>query len=173
MLLKITAFADLDGRKLMDVYAESNLENTDYFCPEEPDKQVALRKVEAGFLTFLRDGFFRQKNAVCWVLEQDGLWVSALRTCQVDAKLYFLEALETHPEHRQKGCGALLLSGVLEAMKAEGSFRLCDCVGKKNLASLKTHEKCGFRIVSQQGYDYLHGDVSPQDFGMEYQYSKA
>lgn len=58
-------------------------------------------------------------------------------------------------------------------MKAEGSFRLCDCVGKKNLASLKTHEKCGFRIVSQQGYDYLHGDVSPLDFGMEYQYSKA
>ena len=33
-------------------------------------------------------------------------------------------------------------------MKAEGPFRLCDCVGKKNAASLKAHEKCGFRRVA-------------------------
>ena len=38
MLLKITDGQALDERKLMDVYAESNLENTDFFCPEEPDK---------------------------------------------------------------------------------------------------------------------------------------
>ena len=36
MLLKITDGQALDERKLMDVYAESNLENTDFFCPEEP-----------------------------------------------------------------------------------------------------------------------------------------
>lgn len=173
MLLKFTDFAGLDGRKLMDVYAESNLENTAYFCPEEHDRQAAVRKVETGFLAFLKDEFFKQDGAACWVLQQEGLWVSALRTCRIEAGLYFLEALETHPEHRQKGYGAELLSGVLEAMKAEGSFRLCDCVGKKNPASLKTHEKCGFRIVSQQGYDYLHGDICTGDFGMEYQYSKA
>lgn len=34
MLLKITDGQALDERKLMDVYAESNLENTDFFCPE-------------------------------------------------------------------------------------------------------------------------------------------
>ena len=33
MLLKITDGQALDERKLMDVYAESNLENTDFFCP--------------------------------------------------------------------------------------------------------------------------------------------
>ena len=40
MLLKITDGQALDERKLMDVYAESNLENTDFFCPEEPDKEA-------------------------------------------------------------------------------------------------------------------------------------
>ena len=35
MLLKITDGQALDERKLMDVYAESNLENTDFFCPED------------------------------------------------------------------------------------------------------------------------------------------
>ena len=39
MLLKTTDGQALDERKLMDVYAESNLENTDFFCPEEPDKE--------------------------------------------------------------------------------------------------------------------------------------
>ena len=40
MLLKITDGQALDERRLMDVYAESNLENTDFFCPEEPDKEA-------------------------------------------------------------------------------------------------------------------------------------
>ena len=42
MLLKITDGQALDERRLMDVYAESNLENTDFFCPEEPDKEAAV-----------------------------------------------------------------------------------------------------------------------------------
>lgn len=67
-----------------------------------------------------------------------------------------------------RGYGALLLSGVLDAMKAEGPFRLCDCVGKRNTASLKAHEKCDFRIVSEKGYDYLHQEADDRDFGLEY-----
>ena len=41
MLLRITQYRDLDVRKLMDIYSESNFENTDYFFPEEPDKEKA------------------------------------------------------------------------------------------------------------------------------------
>ena len=37
MLHRITRFSGLDGRKLMDLYAEGNLENTDYFFPDETD----------------------------------------------------------------------------------------------------------------------------------------
>ena len=74
MLLKITDGQALDERKLMDVYAESNLENTDFFCPEEPDKEAAVRMVESGFLDFLKNEFFKEPEAICWVLEVDGVW---------------------------------------------------------------------------------------------------
>ena len=46
MLHIITTYADLDGPRLMAVYAESNLENTDYFFPDMADKALAVRKVE-------------------------------------------------------------------------------------------------------------------------------
>lgn len=172
MLLRIINYCDLDERKLMDVYSESNFENTDYFYPEETDEEVAVSKVESGFLDFLKNEFFKQAKATYWVLEEDGVWISTLRTCKVQAGPHYLEALETRPDHRKKGYGAFLLSSVLEAMKVEGTFRLCDCVGKKNTASLRTHEKCGFQIVSEEGYDYLHEEANEHEFGLEYRYLK-
>ena len=166
-LLRITDFCDIDARKLMDVYYESNYENTDYFCPDEHDKEVAVRIVEAGFIGFLKDEFFKLNKATCWVIEENGIWISALRTCEVQTGLYYLEALETRPDCRKRGYGSSLLSSVIETMKEGGSFRLCDCVNKKNVASLKTHEKCGFRIVSEEGYDYLLKEADDCDYGLE------
>ena len=170
MLLRITKYSDIDGRKLMDVYSESNIENTEYFFPDEKDKGSAVQKVEDGFLDFLEHDFFNSEGAACWILEKDGIWISALRISRVREGLYYLEALETRPDQRGKGYGSRLLSGVLEEMKKDGAFRLCDCVGKKNAASLKTHERCGFRIVSEEGYDYLHEEADEHDFGLEYVY---
>lgn len=89
MLLKITDGQALDERKLMDVYAESNLENTDFFCPEEPDKEAAVRMVESGFLDFLKNEFFKEPEAICWALEEDGVWVSALRICRIPEGPYY------------------------------------------------------------------------------------
>ena len=171
MLIKISNYRDLDPEKLMAVYAESNYENTDYFFPDETDKEAAVRKVEAGFLEFLQNEFFAQAEAAYWILEAHGVWVSALRTCRVQDGLYYLEALETRPDQRKNGYGASLLAGITDAMKKDGPFRLCDCVGKKNTASLKTHEKCGFTIVSEAGFDYLRQEADDHDFGLEYRYS--
>ena len=173
MLLRIMKYCDLDERKLMDVYSESNYENTDYFFPDEADKDAAVRKVEAGFLDFLKDDFFSMTDAAYWILEIDDVWVSALRTCRVQKGLYYLEALETRPNHRRKGYGAILLSSVADSLKKDGPFRLCSCVSKRNIASLKTHEKSGFLIVSEKGYDYLHEEADDHDFGLEYCYSGA
>ncbi len=166
-------YCDLDERKLMDVYSESNYENTDYFFPDEADKNAAVRKVEAGFLDFLKNDFFNLTDAAYWILEIDGIWVSALRTCRVQKGLYYLEALETRLDHRRKGYGAILLSSVADSLKKDGPFRLCSCVSKRNIASLKTHEKCGFLIVSEKGYDYLNEEADDHDFGLEYCYSGA
>ena len=57
MLIEITDFQKVDTRKLMDVYSESNYENTDYFFPEEADKEAAVQKAEESFLDFLRTTF--------------------------------------------------------------------------------------------------------------------
>ena len=69
MLLRITNYSYLDAGKLMDIYAESNLENTDYFYPDETDKDAALKKVEAGFMDFLQNDFFKQDESAYWILE--------------------------------------------------------------------------------------------------------
>ena len=155
MLIRITDYTCVDERKLMDVYAESNSENTAYFCPEETDPEKALRFVEDGFLNYLENDFLASPKNAVWVLEKDGTWLSALRTTTVSEGLYFLEALETRPDSRKCGYGSELLSAVISALKETGAFRICDCVYKANTASLRTHERCGFVKVSEEGYDYL------------------
>ena len=170
MLIIITEYKDLDAQKLMAIYSESNYENTDYFYPDETDKDVAVRKVERGFLDFLKNDFFGQAGASYWILEEEGVWVSALRLSRIQTDLYYLEALETRPDQRRKGYASLLLSGVVGSLKKAGPFRICDCVSKKNAASLKIHEKCGFRIVAEEGYDYLNQETDDHDYGLEYRY---
>lgn len=171
MLLQITRYADLDERKLMDLYAEGNLENTDWFFPEIRDKAEAVRKVEAGFLGFLRDEFLDRPGNTYWILEEDGVWVSALRTTRIRPDFYYIEALETRTDCRKKGFASRLLAGVEEALQKGGPFRLCCCVSRKNTASLKTHLKCGFSVVSEAGFDYLLNESDSRNYGMEYRYS--
>lgn len=170
MLRKITRYDDLDPRALMDVYAESSFENTDYFYPGDADKAEAVRKVEAGFLDFLRTEFFSREGNVYWIQEENALWVCACRISAIRPGLFYLEALETRPDCRKQGCASRLLAGVLAELKRDGPFRLCDCVSKRNRASLKTHEACGFSIVSEAGYDYLQEEENDRDFGLEYRF---
>ena len=170
MLLKLTRYEDVNERRLMDVYAESYFENTDYFFPEMTDKAAATRKVEEGFLSFLKDEFFARDGSVYWVLSENGIWLSALRTSRVRENLYYLEALETRPDERQKGHAARLLTAVLDEMKRDGAFTLCDSVSKKNVPSLRTHARCGFAIVSDTGYDCLRDEPDEHDFGLMYRY---
>ena len=166
----ITSYADLDGPRLMEVYAESNLENTDCFFPDIEDKALAVKKVEEGFLTFLRDEFFMGPGPAYCVLEAAGEWVSALRLNEVEPGLYYLEALETRPGYRRQGYAARLLREVTEHLKAKGFFRICDCVDKQNEPSVRTHLACGFTIVSEAGHDYLRNTDDPYDYSFEYRY---
>ena len=170
MLRKIMKYSDLDERKLMDIYSESNYDNTEYFYPDEKDKEKAVKLVETNFCDFLKNDFFKREDSVYWIYEENGEWLSALRTNMVEPRLFYIEALETPPEIRKKGYAAHLINLVLENLKKEGSFRVCDCVSKKNTASLKTHEKCGFKIVSDKGYDYLSNEESDRDYSLEYNY---
>lgn len=169
-LLRITSYSDVRERDLMDIYAESNLDNTDYFYPDESNKLKAVRLVEVGFLDYLEHDFLKQDGATLWVWVVNGQWVSALRTSKIKDRLYYLEALETALEYRHKGYASELLFAVIDALKTDGPFRLCDCVNKNNLASLKTHQKCGFKIATDPGYDYLQEGSSDRDYGLEVTY---
>lgn len=172
MILEISSYDGLDPEKLMAVYAEGNEENIDYFYPGAEDRAQALRQVEAGFLDYLRADFFSRPGSSYWVLEEEDVWLSAVRLSRIREGLYYLEALETHPAHRRQGCAVRLLGAVCDALKKRGSFRLCDCVGVQNLASRRTHERCGFCAVAEPGFDYLRNAPDEGTVGMEYRYEK-
>lgn len=69
MLIEIREYREVDKRRLMDVYSESNYQNTDYFFPDETDKELAVKKVEEEFLDFLKNDFFNQTGARYKILD--------------------------------------------------------------------------------------------------------
>ena len=169
MLHRFDSRTEPDGRKLMDLYAEGNRENAEEFYPDD-ERKIGIQKIEREFLAFLKDGFLPKPENTYWVLEKDGVYLSALRLTELPGRLFYLEALETHPDYRRNGYAVQLLHEVTDALKKGGPFRICDCVGKRNTASIGTHEKAGFSIVSEQGYDYLCGEASDRHYGLEYVY---
>ncbi len=173
MLFRIDSYGVLDERKLMDLYVEGNLENAEELDPEGTDRSKALKRAEAEFLHFLKTDFFQRAGNEYWILEENGLWVSALRASRIQDGFYYLEALETRPDCRRRGYGEALLTEVLAHLAELGPFRLCDCIHKKNLPSLELHKKCGFRIVSEAGLCYLNGTVNDRAYGMEYRFPQA
>lgn len=150
----------------MDIYAESNGENAEDFFPDE-NREEGVRKVEENFLAFLKNEFFAREGNVYYVLEEEGVWTAALRLSELPNRLFYLEALETRPDMRRRGYAAKLIRKVAAELKKGGEFRICDCVSKRNIPSLKTHESCGFRAVGD-GYDYLSGESCDREYSMEY-----
>lgn len=167
MLLCFRTFDGVDGRRLMNIYAESNLENTAFFYPKLTDKREAVKKVEHDFLNYLKSEFLADGENLLFVWEEQGVWVSALRLYRVGDRRYYIEALETHPAYRRKGYGARLLRGTVEFLKEGGAFCLRSNVSKNNKASLATHKACGFSVVSDCGYNELTQEAEEGCFGME------
>jgi RimJ/RimL family protein N-acetyltransferase len=66
-----------------------------------------------------------------------------------------LEALETAPECRRKGFAAEL---VRAAQGYAAGTKIYSHVNKGNLASLRTHEKCGFHRIADHAV-YADGSV--------------
>ena len=167
MLHRITNFQDIDKRALMDIYAEGNAENAADLYPNE-DIETGIALAEKDFLEFLEKKFFTWNNSVYWVLEEDGRCVSALRTTETEPGIFYIEALETRPDMRRRGCAVRLINELIAYLKPMGAFTLRSCVNKHNAASLRTHEVCGFRVISETGYNPLYDSVNELDLGMEY-----
>lgn len=153
MLIIAKKLRELFFGQLMEIYMEGNLENGQEFWPEEPeDRQLALAEQE--FYNYLDQVFFRTPDAFYAVWQEAGKYVSALRIEPFrDGML--LEALETRPDSRRRGYAKALITGVLDKFP---DVKVYSHVSKRNLASLKTHESCGFERLLDYAV-YLDGSV--------------
>ena len=144
--------------KLMEVYAEGNLENGRDLWPDEPEhRQIALAEQE--FYQYLQQVFFKTDGAQYLIWAENNRYISALRFEPYRDGL-LLEALETAPDMRRKGYAAKLVQA---ALAYAGNVKIYSHVGKKNAASLRTHEKCGF--VKMLDYAvYADGSVDDRCF---------
>ena len=59
MLIRVTKPEDLDKRKLMDIYAESNRENTSFFCPMRKTKIKLSQLSKKDIWRFLKTSSIR------------------------------------------------------------------------------------------------------------------
>jgi len=160
-----------EGEKILRVYEEGILENARELY-ENTDYAEAIRRERKAFLSFF-DKFLTLPGNSYWVLAEGGDWVSALRLSEVKPRVFYLEALESRPDKRRQGCALRLLEGVFENLKRQGPFRIGDCVHKKNAASLRIHEKAGFRIVSDEGISYLDGSRSSWEYSLLYEWNET
>ena len=139
--------------KLMDVYAEGNLENAREFWPELSENEQLLQ-AEQAFYQYLNGDFFKSPGAVYAIWLEGDTYVSALRLEPYQDGL-LLEALETAPEYRKQGYAYRLV----EAVKERFPGKIYSHVSKRNTPSLRTHEKCGFRKILEHAV-YIDGTVA-------------
>ena len=144
--------SELIFSNLMEVYEEGNRENGAQHWPGLFGNEQILR-AEQEFYRYLED-FFRTKGAYYAVWEENGRYLSALRLEPYEDGL-LLEALETRPDCRKKGHACALIQAVVEQEKQ----KIYSHVDKSNAASLRVHEKCGFRKISDHAV-YLDGSAS-------------
>lgn len=137
------------------------------------DKGEALAKVETDYLSYIKNEFFSSESNAYVIYESDNIWLSALRLYRLRDGFYYIEALETHPKYRRKGYGARLLAGLVDMLKEQGSFKICDCAGKKNLVSLSVHKRCGFEITDEIGHDYLNNETDDRCYSLQYVYQRS
>ena len=99
-----------------------------------------------------------------WVV--DGSYKSALRIEPYRDGL-LLHALETAPEARGQGCAYALIGATMEYLQSLNFKTVYSHIDKRNKASLRLHEKCGFLPFSDSAV-YLDGTVTQNSCTMIY-----
>ena len=170
MLRIVDRMRDLRFAELMDVYIESNTANgTEKYPYSSPFEQ--LREAETDFYHYLSSVFFRQACSSYFVWEADGRYLSALRL-EPYCDGFLLCGLETAPSARRQGCAYNLICATITHLAEQGSGTLYSHVSKKNTASLKVHERCGF-YISRDYAVYSDGSVHHNSFTLVCDYKKS
>lgn len=165
MVFVAKSLGQLSFGKLMEVYREANRENGALLAPEETEERQ-LQLAEEDFYAYLHDCFFGKPHASYYIWEEAGSYVSALRLEPYRDGL-LLEALETAPGKRRQGYAVRLMDAVLFTLSEQGSVCVYSHVSKKNIPSLKTHQHCGFQIISNYAA-YIDGSVNHRAYTLQY-----
>lgn len=158
MLVKVNELNDKEQRLLMDLYEDGNIKNASYFYPDIEDIEVGKKKVEENFIDYIKNEFLINDGNIYYVWEENGIWISAMRVYKINKKLYYIEALATHPKYRRQGFAEKLMSSVIEDLKVQGSFEMKSMTSKENIASQRTHEKCGFNKKYGRAFCYTSNE---------------
>ena len=148
----------LDFPALMCVYSEANSENGEREYPHEPP---GLRQLlaEEDFREYIYGSFFPTEGAFYAIWEVEGEYVAALRA-EPHRDGMIIAGLESAPCHRRKGYATRLLTETAKLLKGK---KIYSHVDKTNAASLRVHEKCGFRIAQHRAVS-LDGSVLPGSY---------
>lgn len=165
MLIAAKSMGDFSFRKLMEVYEASNQKAAQE--RKNLPAMFALQLAEQDFCQYLQDVFFKTPGAVYYIWENNGSYVSALRLEPYRNGL-LLEALETAADHRRKGYAVALIRAVQCCLQQQGPVRIYSHVNKRNTASLRTHESCGFRVISDCAV-YISGSVDYRSCTLVYE----
>ena len=170
MLIIAHKLSNLLFSKLMQVYQEANIENGAIRYPHlSPIRQEAA--AEQDFYQYLKEVFFRQQNSFYAVWEDEGMYTAALRI-EPYQDGYLLCALETDPRFRRRGYATLLIQQVIAYLSALDDGAIYSHVSKRNTASLKTHNNCGFSIAADYAV-YTDGSVQSNSYTLKLVYKKS
>ena len=134
-------------RMIHSVYSESS-----YELAKKEHKTIG--EAEQYYVEKFLDKFKSRNETTYYVWEVNGEWVSALRLIKLE-DFYFMEALETAPEHRRKGYASQLIQILTQQLEVEHVI-IRSKVRKINIASLLTHQKCGF-VIEEEKEEYFYG----------------
>lgn len=135
MINVVTQIDDSEILQLFSVYSESMNDMRTHFASNT--------EMIAAYTAFLQDFIKNPKHRII-VETNNNAWVSALRAIETIEGHWFLEAVETKPEERNKGFGEKLLRHSIDYLKSIGMVEITCTISKKNFASQALHEKCGF-----------------------------
>ncbi len=157
MLKIIKTISQLNTEQFLAVYEQSiRKSGRDLYRDFFEDQQVRLAQED--LLAYLRDDFFRQMDAFCAVWVADGVYRSALRV-EPYRDGVLLHALETALDSRKMGYAFCLVTAVLEYLRQRKRIAVYSHIQKRNLPSIRLHEKCGFRLFSDMAV-YIDGTVT-------------
>ena len=112
--------------------------------PWEALEKIYGRELDSRFLRYV---FFAQAGAALYLWEVEGKAVSALRT-EPWKDGVLVTALQTASGCENRGYATMLLQAVLAELGQQGRGRVYAHIRHGNGASIRVHEKCGFRRIA-------------------------